>query len=223
MPVKRTIPYSFGTFFITFTSYNWLPLIDKVDGYEIVYKWFDYLKQEDHFVNAFVIMPNHVHAIISFVDTAQSINIIVGNGKRFMAYDIIKRLYKNNEHELLKQLSEAVEAKRKTNNKKHEIWELSFDWKECISDKFIQQKLDYIHLNPCKGKWNLCATSEDYKHSSAKFYLTGEDGFYKINNVAEIKDKVFFCREVNGSIDATSGKYRDSVLISKRFLFNFTL
>ncbi len=209
MPVKRTIPYSFGTFFITFTCYNWLPLIDKVDGYDIVYTWFDYLKKQGHFVNAFVIMPNHVHAVISFVDKAQSINTIVGNGKRFMAYDIIKRLNEENEHELLKQLSGAVEAKRKTNNKKHEVWQLSFDWKECISDTFIQQKLDYIHLNPCKGKWNLCAKPEDYKHSSAKFYLTGEDGFYKINNVAEMKDKVLVSRENNGTIDATSGKGRD--------------
>ena len=50
-----------------------MPLIDKVDGYNIVYKWFDYLKTQSHFINAFVIMPNHVHAIISFIETEQSI------------------------------------------------------------------------------------------------------------------------------------------------------
>ncbi len=27
--------------------------------------------------------------------------------------------------------------------------EPSFDWKECRSDKFIDQKLEYIHANPC--------------------------------------------------------------------------
>ena len=78
MPVRRTIPYSFGTFFITFTCYNWLSLIEKIDGYDIVYNWFDYLKQQGHYVNAFVIMPNHVHVMISFVDIGQSINMIVG-------------------------------------------------------------------------------------------------------------------------------------------------
>jgi hypothetical protein len=40
----------------------------------------------------FVVMPNHVHAIISFIESPQSINTIIGNGKRFMAYEIIKRL-----------------------------------------------------------------------------------------------------------------------------------
>ena len=196
MPVRRTVPYSFGTFFITFTCYNWLSLIEKIDGYDIVYKWFDYLKQQGHYINAFVIMPNHVHVMISFADTGQSINMIVGNGKRFMAYDIIKRLTENNEHELLNLLSESVEAIRKANNKKHEVWELSFDWKVCNSNTFIQQKLDYILMNPCKGKWNLCAKSEDFKHSSAKFYLTGEDGFYKVVNIAEMNDKVFTFKKI---------------------------
>ena len=37
-------------------------------------------------------MPNHVHALISFKATEQSINTIVGNGKRFIAYEIVKRL-----------------------------------------------------------------------------------------------------------------------------------
>ena len=98
-----------------------MPLIDKVDGYNIVYKWFNYLKPHGHFINAFVIMPNHVHAIISFIETEQSINNIIGNGKRFMANDIIKRLKENKESELLNLLSDAVETKRKANNKKHEV------------------------------------------------------------------------------------------------------
>ena len=63
-----------------------MPLIDEVDGYNIICKWFYYLKSQDHFINAFVIMPNHVHAIISFIETEQSINNIIGNSKRFMAY-----------------------------------------------------------------------------------------------------------------------------------------
>ena len=59
-----------------------------------------------------------------------------------------------------------VEAKRKA-NKQHEVWELSFDWKYCNSYKFIKQKLDYMHNNPCTGKWNLCENPIDL-HSSAK-------------------------------------------------------
>ncbi|HTE11974.1 MAG TPA: hypothetical protein VK645_13410 [Chitinophagaceae bacterium] len=188
MPVKRSIPYTSGTFFITFTCHRWLPLIDKVNGYDIVYKWFDYLKSKGHFINGYVIMPNHVHTLISFIETKQSINTIIGNGKRFMAYELIERLKQANEMELLEKLAESVEEERKKNNKKHEVWELSFDWKECSSLAFANQKLDYIHGNPCRGKWNLCQHPFEYKHSSAKYYVTGEQGFYSVTNIMEIQD-----------------------------------
>jgi hypothetical protein len=36
MPVKQTIPFRNGTFFITFTSYNWLPLIEEAGAYDVV-------------------------------------------------------------------------------------------------------------------------------------------------------------------------------------------
>ena len=84
MSVLQTIPYDDGTFFVTFTCYNWLPLIHKTEGYDVVYKWFDHVKSKGHKINGYVIMPNHVHVLISFITTGQSINTIIGNGKRFM-------------------------------------------------------------------------------------------------------------------------------------------
>ena len=104
MPVKRQ-PYRLGSFFITFTCYRWLPLVEKVNSYDIIYNWFDILKSDGHFIDGFVVMPNHVHAIISFIEGPQSINTIIGNGKRFMAYEIVKRLQQMGETEILAQLS----------------------------------------------------------------------------------------------------------------------
>ncbi len=93
-------------------------------------------------------MPNHLHALIAFSNTSQSINTIVGNGKRFMAYEIIKRLEQQKETELLQRLNLSVEAKDRERNKKHELWEDSFDWKECRTHKFMKQKLDYMPARP---------------------------------------------------------------------------
>ena len=132
MPSQKTIPYNLGTFFITFTCYKWIPLIDKTDSYDLVYKWFDLLKGKGHYINGYVIMPNHIHAMITFSEVDESINTIVGNGKRFMAYEIIERLRNQNQIDILFLLSENIEAKRKSNNKKHNVWELSFDWKNAI-------------------------------------------------------------------------------------------
>ena len=45
-----------------------------------------------------------------------------------------------------------------------------------------------MHLNPCKGKWNLSNTPEEYKHSSAKFYICGMQGVYTVTNYLELAD-----------------------------------
>ena len=92
-----------------------------------------------------------------------------------MAYEIIKRLERNNKAELLQKLSTDVELIRKENKKLHEVWESSFDRKDCWSNIFWQ-KLNYMHSNPCASKWELAINSIKYLHSSAKFYLTGLQG-----------------------------------------------
>ena len=35
-------------YFCTFTCYNWLHLFDITNAYELVYKWFDELKKNNH-------------------------------------------------------------------------------------------------------------------------------------------------------------------------------
>lgn len=70
----------------------------------------------------------------------------------------------------------------------HEVWEDSFDWKECRSYIFVNQKLDYMHNNPCTGKWSLMINPYSYPHSSAKFYITGEHGIYPVTNFMELED-----------------------------------
>ena len=133
-------------------------------------------------------MPNHVHALIVFSNTRQSINTIIGNGKRFMAYGIINRLKAQNDEKLLHRLHLLVEATDKERNKKHEVWEDSFDWKECRTNEYMLQKLVYMHDNPCKGKWNLAAAPVDYEHSSARYYITGDQGVYEVFNYCELAD-----------------------------------
>jgi REP element-mobilizing transposase RayT len=165
------------------------------NGFDIVYNWSDHLKSKGHYFNGYVIMPNHLHALIAFRNTGQSLNTIIGNGKRFMVYEIAKRLEQQNETELLHRLNLSVEDKDRERNKKHEVWQDSFDWKECRTNKFMKQKLDYMpacpvgrHDNPCRGKWNLVTDVTIYVHSSAKFYLAGEQGIYLVMNYLELAD-----------------------------------
>jgi len=189
MSVRREITEYNGIYFITFTNSRWLKLFEIINGYDIVYKWFDYLKSKSHFIVGYVIMPNHVHCLLAFRNTqGRSINSIVGNGKRFMSYEIVNRLKEQNNETMLKQLSSFVNTTDKRRGKLHEVFEPSFDWKECSSEKIIEQKLEYMHNNPCRGTWDLVEQPWDYVHSSAQFYFNGIPGVYEVISYSDLED-----------------------------------
>src|SRR5438477_12393154 len=99
-----------------------------------------------------------------------------------MAYKIIERLAAKGYTGILFQLELAVKPKDKSRGKKHEVWEDSFDAKECRTEKFIVQKLNYIHDNPCRGRWKLVKEPHRYPHSSALFYLNGRTSQFRVKD-----------------------------------------
>jgi hypothetical protein len=190
MSVKLKIAEPDGIYFITITCFKWLPLFNIADSYDAVYKWFQYLKLNNHFITGYVPiaigMPNHLHVLIAFSNTGKNINKIIGNGKRFMAYDIVGKLKEKENENILNQLLRGVNSSDKKRGKLHEVFEASFDIKECYSLEIIKQKLNYIHFNPCSGKWNLAEMPESYVHSSAAFYGNGIQGIFPVDNIMDI-------------------------------------
>ena len=186
MATKQQVSEANGVYFITVTCYGWMNLFDMADAYDAVYTWFNVLKKKGHYIPAYVIMPNHFHVLIAFSGVSTNINRVVGNSKRFMAYDIIENLKKKNAANILNQLSQAVTEFDKKRGKLHEVFEPSFDIKECLTKKFLLQKIDYIHKNPCTGKWQLAPSPALYVHSSGGYYEDGVQGIYEVNNIMEV-------------------------------------
>lgn len=152
MTVRKAIAEREGLYFITVTCARWLPLFQLTTSYDIVYTWFDYLKKNGHYIVGYVIMPNHFHCLVAFKKSSKNLNSVIGNGKRFMAYELVKRLKEKREDSILSQLASWVNDTDRKNGKIHQVFQPSFDAKECYTDKFIEQKLNYIHKNPCSGK-----------------------------------------------------------------------
>src|SRR5262245_50793359 len=97
-----------GIYFITFTCHQWLHLIELLNGYDAVYNFFGALKKQMHTILGYVIMPNHLHFLLHYSGGAKSLNLVIGNGKRFMAYRIVDLLEEKKEHALLEKLSADV-------------------------------------------------------------------------------------------------------------------
>ena len=186
MSVRKTITEPNGVYFITITCARWLPLFRLTNGYDAVYKWFDYLKTQGHCIAGYVIMSNHFHVLIGFRTSNQSINATVANGKRFMAYELVKKLEVQGRKDILQLLASYVTRTERLQNKKHTVFQPSFDRKECFNLAFMKQKTDYIHLNPCKA--GLVTLPENYAHSSATYYYTGKQGVYPVMTYMELQD-----------------------------------
>tara|TARA_Y100001949_G_C15894710_1_gene289786 strand:+ start:200 stop:766 length:567 start_codon:yes stop_codon:yes gene_type:complete len=165
-------------YFVTFTCYKWLPLIEKSDIYSYIPNWFSNLNRLGCQVCGYVIMPNHIHLLVYVSVDCEGLNFVLSGAKRFLAYEIVKGLQYNNEDELLHQLQAGVKRNEKAKNKLHQVFRLSFDAKLLDSLESINCVLDYIHHNPITGKWSLVSEYTEYQYSSAAFYEDGrEDPF----------------------------------------------
>jgi len=145
-------------YFITFTCYKWLSLFQETNTYDAVYKCppvpvrtgFDSLYRNNIYVPGYVTMPNHVHALLYFPEMPKSLNTVIGNAKRFLAYEIIKRLQEKKANNLLDTLHAGVKKRESKKGQIHKVFEDSFDAKECHSTDFIFQKLEYMPARPVR-------------------------------------------------------------------------
>jgi len=114
-------------------------------------------------------MPNHLHSLVFTKNESEEINFHIGETKRFMSYEIVSRLKKLKRTDLLKIMQDTVNPNESKKKKIHNVFQPSSDIKEIITEKFIRQKLNYMHKNPVSGKWKLVDDYIDYIHSSARF------------------------------------------------------
>ena len=164
--------------FFTATILEWKHLLKKDEFKQIIVDSLLFLKKEGSIVvNAFVIMPNHIHLIWQIQDGYKQDKIQM----RFLKYtaqQIKFRLIDTNDKMLNNFFVDAID-------REYQFWErkpLSIDlWTEEV---FIQ-KLIYIHNNPIKDPWNLVQYPEEYKYSSAKFYESGIDDFNLLTHYRE--------------------------------------
>jgi putative transposase len=171
MAIKFKHSNTYSTYFVTFTCIEWKPLFELTNTYDIIYKWFSILKERYNAdIITYVIMPNHLHVIIHFSKEDFNLNAVIANGKRFIAYEIINRLEKAENVQLLNHLKNLVTSREKNKGQLHKVFIGSFDAKAIYSKQFLLQKINYIHNNPVSGKWMLAKDFVEYEHSSAAFY-----------------------------------------------------
>lgn len=156
--------------FITITNLNWLPVLLNDYHKQIIIEAIERrVKLEQLTVYGFVLMPNHIHCVWQLHD-----GIIKQNFQRdFLKFTSrsILNFMRMHDDPLLQQL------KVKAADRNFQVWERNSLSIDLFSEKVFLQKLDYIHHNPVRPKWQLAEIPEDYRWSSAAFYEKGISEF----------------------------------------------
>jgi putative transposase len=159
--------------FFTATIQNWKQLLKNDEFKEIIIEGLKFLVNEKRIeLSAFVIMSNHVHIIWQplqqYTLTQIQMSFMTQTAKA-----IKKKLALENP-DILEQL--RVNKYDRT----YQIWKREPLSIELFTEKAFMQKLEYIHENPVTAA--LVNFAEEYKYSSAKFYLEGIDEFDMITH-----------------------------------------
>ena len=166
-------------FFFTATVLNWKHIL-KPDKYkDIIIESFKFLVNKNCVrIFAFVIMPNHYHTVWRINENLEKSDF-QRDSMKFTGQTILRDLksYHKEIHN-----SMYVGAK----DRKYQFCERNPLSVPLYSQKVVEQKINYIHGNPIKPKWNFAAEPQDYKYSSAGFYYTGKDEFGFLENYLEV-------------------------------------
>jgi REP element-mobilizing transposase RayT len=151
--------------FITVTCLDWKLVLSDARFKDIIVDSLNYLSKEKRiWLYAFVIMNNHFHLIWQMVNENKR-DSVQRDFLKFTGQQILMKL-KVEKPDLYEAL--RVNAKDRT----YQVWQRNSLGIPLWTPEVFWQKIDYIHNNPVKA--GLCKYPEDYKYSSARFYLTSE-------------------------------------------------
>ena len=169
-------------YFVTAKAVDYLHLFQRDIIKRILLDTFDSFRLRKRLkLYSFVIMPNHTHFVGQFAKEDPRANVI-RDFKRQTSDRILRQLKVEGETQTLKRLAEKVKRPEKQS---HKVWEDDYNAKDIFSTEFLQQKMDYIHNNPCQLHWRLSRTPEEYIWSSARFYYTEEACIIPIDDVRD--------------------------------------
>ena len=156
-------------YFLTFQVVDWVDIFSRKVYRDIVLDSLDYSRKHKGLqVWAYVIMTNHVHAILSARNG--DLPNLIRDFKRFTATKIIKMIplvHESRMDWMLKRFE--FKARSNVRSSQHQFWTHENHAEVIYTQDFFLQKLTYIHLNPVRAGW--VDKPEEWLCSSLRNYL----------------------------------------------------
>ena len=156
--------------YVTLVTFNRVPVFHSDHACEIFIRTLKEVRERYPYkLVGYVIMPDHVHAIVNrSVDTISDwLRRVRGNSAR----QILAWLREAGHSMSLKKLELTVPQKRRHT---HAVWQKDPSVIDLWSPKFVRQKLNYLHFNAVRA--GLCVHPAEWKWSSYRAYLPHDSG-----------------------------------------------
>jgi REP element-mobilizing transposase RayT len=181
MPVRPTFDPA-NLYFITTTAVERVHLFQRDVIKRIIADSLNYMRAHQWIrLHVFVIMPNHVHFIVRFLES-HALPDVMREFKKHTAKQIIRQYQAENNDRALQFLEQAASH---ISDQQYKVWEDGYDARDVFSPGFLKQKTEYIHNNPCQPHWGLAERPEEYPWSSARYYLLGEPAIIAVDDISE--------------------------------------
>lgn len=165
--VDQRAPY-----FLTFQIVDWIDVFTRKIYKDILIDSFKYsIENKGLQIFAYVIMSNHVHLIANSVNG--NLSDIVRDIKKFTSKQIIitiDNLPESRREWMLNRFK--FNASHLKSNKNYQVWTHENHAVILYSNKFFEEKIEYIHNNPVRA--GIVEKPEDYLYSSARNYASLE-------------------------------------------------
>src|SRR5512138_3549148 len=146
MRSRNKITPETNVYFITSSIHLWVPILFNETLFQIVLESLKYCQVNKELrVHGYVIMPNHMHAIISH-DSCEQISGIVRDFKRHTSKQIEDYLSDLGDFSQLFWVKLFHDKERGQN----QIWQEGYHPVAIESKAFFDEKLAYVHNNPIK-------------------------------------------------------------------------
>lgn len=160
MPFRKIYDQEQQAQFVTFSCYRRRRILENPVMRDVLLEILaEKLSQYQGICSGYVIMPDHVHAIVWFQQP--------GELSRFM-----KSWKQTSSLKLKPKLRGLCPKFTATFSTKDPFWQAKYYPFNLYSQQKAKEKLNYMHLNPVKA--GLVANAVDWKSSSARYYLLDE-------------------------------------------------
>ena len=146
--------------FVTFSCYKRRALLQPDISKRIVIGMMhSQLKKQNGFCSGFVIMPDHVHAIVWF-DSPNQLSTFMKQWKQRSSVKLKALIINNLDH-----YASKIDVGEP-------IWQRKYYSFNLYSQSKMLEKVDYMHRNPVRA--GLVDYPEDWEYSSARFFEKGK-------------------------------------------------